>query len=166
MKSKEVYITSAKRTAIGSLSKSLKNISAEEPCVSKSQRRREALELKSLAAKLMDLSPAQLARAPRGDRLKSATGKNPTGFFEDQEMLDVAKRVRSRLGLRTDSVSLLDAAAWQKVDLTALENEVVDIVDRRFRGDQLVEIAPDTRIAGEAFGRLGCGRFHGFWWKR
>ena len=30
MKSKEIFITSAKRTAIGSLSKSLKNISAEE----------------------------------------------------------------------------------------------------------------------------------------
>ncbi len=69
-----------------------------------------------------------------GDRLKASTGKNPTGFFEDQELLDVAKRVRSRLGLRTDSVALLEAAAWQKVDLSALECEVVDIVDRRFGG--------------------------------
>lgn len=63
--------------------KSKENISAEEPCVSKSQRRREALELKSLAAKLMDLSPAQLARVPLGDPLKSA--------------IEEARRIRSNV---------------------------------------------------------------------
>ena len=30
-----------------------------------------------------------------GDRLKAATGKNPTGFFEDEELLLCGKRARS-----------------------------------------------------------------------
>jgi hypothetical protein len=40
------------------------------------------------------------------------------------------------------------------------------VVDRRFRGDQPVAIPAGTRIEGEAFGPLGCGGFHSFWWKR
>jgi hypothetical protein len=40
------------------------------------------------------------------------------------------------------------------------------VVDRRFVGETLVEPAPNTRIEGEAFGKLGCGSFHRFWSKR
>ena len=57
-----------------------------------------------------------------------------------------------------------ESAAW---DLKRDEDSDFDgVVDRRFRGDQLVEIEPGTRIPGAAFERLGCGSFSGFWWKR
>ena len=69
-----------------------------------------------------------------GDRLKAATGKNPTGFFEDRDLLDIAKRVRGHLGLRAESASLLDAGAWQAADLGALEREAVETIGRRFGG--------------------------------
>ena len=52
--------------------KSKKNIPQEQPPVSKSQRRRDALELKSLAADLIKLSPARLASVPLDDSLVSA----------------------------------------------------------------------------------------------
>jgi hypothetical protein len=69
-----------------------------------------------------------------GDRLKAATGKNPTGFFEDRDLLDIAKRVRGRLGLRSESASLLDAGAWQAAKLDALQAETVETIQRRFGG--------------------------------
>jgi hypothetical protein len=49
------------------------------------------------------------------------------------------------------------------------QDEDVDfdgVIDRRFDGDQLVDVPPGTKIPGAAFGRLGCDSFHGFWWKR
>jgi ribosome-associated protein len=44
----------------------------EQPLVSKSQRRREALELKSLASELIKLSAARLGRVPLDDSVRSA----------------------------------------------------------------------------------------------
>jgi hypothetical protein len=40
------------------------------------------------------------------------------------------------------------------------------IVDQRFQGGQAAKVPPNTRVAGEPFGKLGCGNFDGFWWKR
>jgi ribosome-associated protein len=48
------------------------NHSGELPPASKSQRRREALELKSLASELIKLSPAKLGRVPLDDDVRSA----------------------------------------------------------------------------------------------
>ncbi|MDJ0851582.1 MAG: hypothetical protein QNK04_24675 [Myxococcota bacterium] len=69
-----------------------------------------------------------------GQHLRAATGKNPTGFFEDRDLLRIAKRVRSRLGLRSESVSLVDDARWRLTDLSDLRKEAVDVVHRHFRG--------------------------------
>ena len=52
--------------------KGKKNHSEDQPLASKSQRRREALELKSLASKLIKLSPARLGRVPLDDDVRSA----------------------------------------------------------------------------------------------
>jgi ribosome-associated protein len=52
--------------------KGKENFSADEALVSKSQRRREALELKSLASELIKLSPARLGRIPLDDDLRAA----------------------------------------------------------------------------------------------
>ena len=45
-----------------------------------------------------------------GDQLRPGGGKNPLGFFEDEGLLKLNKRVRSALGLRADSVVAHSAA--------------------------------------------------------
>ena len=52
--------------------KGKENHSGEQPLASKSQRRRDALELKSLAAELIKLSAARLGRVPLDDSVRSA----------------------------------------------------------------------------------------------
>jgi len=52
--------------------KGKENFSADEPLVSKSQRRREALELKALASELTKLSPARLGRVPLDENVRAA----------------------------------------------------------------------------------------------
>lgn len=69
-----------------------------------------------------------------GDKLKPPTDKNPTGFFEDMDLLRIAKRVRSELGLRSESVSLIEDRQWQSPGLDALTEEAVSVIKRRFSG--------------------------------
>ena len=40
------------------------------------------------------------------------------------------------------------------------------LVDQRFQGNQPQAVPANTKLAGDAFGKLGCGAFHRFWWKR
>lgn len=72
-----------------------------------------------------------------GDRLKAPTGKNPTGFFEDRDLLDVAKRARRALGLRSESVALVEPGSWQRPELAALQREAADTMRRRFGASPL-----------------------------
>jgi hypothetical protein len=67
-----------------------------------------------------------------GNRFKHATRKNPTGFFEDAELLALSKKVRRALGLRADSVRLLDKAEWDNPKIGILRNEAIAIIQRRF----------------------------------
>jgi hypothetical protein len=39
-------------------------------------------------------------------------------------------------------------------------------VDQRFQGNQPVAVPANAKLAAEDFGKLGCGTFHAFWWKR
>jgi len=66
-----------------------------------------------------------------GDQLRAATGKNPTGFFEDRDLLRIGKEVRARLGLRTASVALVPDHAWRETDLADLRKETVEVVSQR-----------------------------------
>ena len=52
--------------------KGKENFDGETDAPSKSQRRREALEVKSMAARLIDLSPAHLANIPLGEAVGNA----------------------------------------------------------------------------------------------
>ena len=79
-----------------------------------------------------------------GDRFKHATHKNPTGFFEDAELLALSKRVRRTLGLRADSVRLLEDSDWDKPKIDELRSEAVSIIRKRFS---------DTPIWGFKYGR-------------
>ncbi len=67
-----------------------------------------------------------------GDNLKAPTGKNPTGFFEDLDLLDVAKRARKALGLRKESVALLEPEAFDCPELDRLAREAAGTVQQRF----------------------------------
>lgn len=69
-----------------------------------------------------------------GNHFKHATRKNPTGFFEDAELLALSKRVRRTLGLRADSVRLLDESEWDNSKIARLRDEAVAIIQRRFSG--------------------------------
>ncbi|MEZ5931155.1 MAG: hypothetical protein R3F54_04260 [Alphaproteobacteria bacterium] len=74
-----------------------------------------------------------------GDRLKpGGVKKNPKGFFEDVELLEVNHRVHKAFGLRASgaNVRLVDDRAWQTVGLEALHDEAVAIIERRFDGDR------------------------------
>jgi len=67
-----------------------------------------------------------------GDRFKHATRKNPTGFFEDAELLALSKRVRRTLGLRADSVRLLADTDWDKPAIDSLRQQAITIIRQRF----------------------------------
>src|SRR4030095_4327352 len=67
-----------------------------------------------------------------GDQLRPGGGKNPLGFFEDEGLLKLNKRLRKTLGLRAESVSLIDPQQWQKPQVQALKQEAEQIIRQRF----------------------------------
>lgn len=67
-----------------------------------------------------------------GDRFKRASRKNPTGFFEDAELLALSKKVRQRIGVRADSVRLIDASELQGEAMADLRARACEIIQRRF----------------------------------
>jgi hypothetical protein len=69
-----------------------------------------------------------------GDNLRPGGGKNPTGFFEDQDLLAVNKRLKRLLDIRGDSVRLIDDQEWQAPAVRSLQSEAVDLIRRRFGG--------------------------------
>lgn len=71
-----------------------------------------------------------------GDRLKPAMRKNPRGFFEDLDLLDINYRAHACLGLRTNgsSVGWIPDQAWQATDLAPLRKEAAQLIRRRFGG--------------------------------
>ena len=74
-----------------------------------------------------------------GDQLKpGGIKKNPKGFFEDTELLDVNHRVHKAFGLRASGANVrpVDKRAWQTVDLSRLQDEAVAIINRRFRSER------------------------------
>jgi hypothetical protein len=72
-----------------------------------------------------------------GDRLRAGWGKNPTGFFEDRDILALNQRLKRLLGVRGDSVRLIAPEEWDATDIVALRAEAVDTLNRRFGGAAL-----------------------------
>ncbi|MEJ2761392.1 MAG: hypothetical protein P8126_07615 [Gammaproteobacteria bacterium] len=79
-----------------------------------------------------------------GDRLRPPGGKNPTGFFEDQDLLAINKKLRRAIGVRGDSLHLIDPSAWEAPDVQRIKEEAVAIVRRRFG---------DVHLWGYKYGR-------------
>ena len=102
--------------------------------VSKSQRRREALEVKSLAARLIALNPSRLAAVPLDEQLRDEIDRAKTirsNVARKRQLQYVAKLLR-----RSDPEPILDT-------LDAFENEARQLTARQHRSeawrDRLVE---------------------------
>lgn len=67
-----------------------------------------------------------------GDKLRPPGGKNPTGFFEDQDLLALNKRLKRILGIRGHSLRLIREEEWQAPEVQALRREAVSLVGTRF----------------------------------
>ena len=69
-----------------------------------------------------------------GDRLKPAMRKNPRGFFEDLDLLDINYRAHARLNLRRNgsSVGWISEQTWQDADLAPLREDAKQLIRRRF----------------------------------
>jgi hypothetical protein len=67
-----------------------------------------------------------------GDHLRPAGGKNPTGFFEDQDLLAINRRVKRLLHIRGDSVRLIESDEWHAPAMRSLQRQAVETVRRRF----------------------------------
>src|SRR5262245_38060724 len=69
-----------------------------------------------------------------GDRLKPAMRKNPRGFFEDLDLLDINYRAHARLKLRRNGSSIrwISEEAWRDADLEPLREEAKALIQSRF----------------------------------
>ncbi|NIR28096.1 MAG: hypothetical protein GWN84_01920 [Gammaproteobacteria bacterium] len=67
-----------------------------------------------------------------GDRLRGGRGKNPTGFFEDRDLLAINKRLKRELGITGESVALIDAERWEAPGVRHLRQEATATIRRRF----------------------------------
>ncbi len=67
-----------------------------------------------------------------GDNFKRANRKNPTGFFEDADLLALSKAVRLHLGVRADSVRLIQADELHHPSLRPLQERAKAIIAKRF----------------------------------
>lgn len=72
-----------------------------------------------------------------GHRLKPAARKNPRGFFEDLDLLDINYRAHEALGLRRNgaSVGWIAQETWERADLQPLADRAGQLIQRRF-GDK------------------------------
>ena len=71
-----------------------------------------------------------------GNNLKRGSTKNPKGFFEDLEILDLNYELHEAFGLRRNgsSVRLLTDEDWERVDLDPFRARLKKIVRERFSG--------------------------------
>jgi hypothetical protein len=67
-----------------------------------------------------------------GDRLRRGWGKNPTGFFEDRDLLALNQRLKHTLGIRGDSVRLIAAEEYDSPAIEALRHQAIHTIRRRF----------------------------------
>lgn len=71
-----------------------------------------------------------------GDRLRSPKSKNPLGFFEDRDVLQLSRRLRDALGCRA-RLCFVEAARWDSPGIKRLEDEAAELLQRRFGSARL-----------------------------
>lgn len=67
-----------------------------------------------------------------GEGLRPGGGKNPTGFFENQNLLSLNQRLKRALGIRGDSVRLIEGEEWETPPVRSLQREAVETIRRDF----------------------------------
>ncbi|OHV07738.1 sulfotransferase family protein [Kushneria phosphatilytica] len=69
-----------------------------------------------------------------GNRLKRGTSKNPKGFFEDEDLLSINKRLHYEFGLQGTGTSLrpIEEQEWQTRQWRSLHDEAVRVIRGRF----------------------------------
>ena len=67
-----------------------------------------------------------------GDNLRPGSGKNPTGFFEDNDFLKISRRLKRTLGIRADSVRLIEDVEYDLPVIKQIEDDCVEMIRRRF----------------------------------
>jgi len=74
-----------------------------------------------------------------GDRLKGATRKNPRGFFEDADILEINHRLRETLGFRRTGagVGVVPPEAFEDGRLEPIFQQAVAVIHARFSGEAL-----------------------------
>lgn len=72
-----------------------------------------------------------------GDRLRRGRGKNPTGFFEDRDLLALNKRLKRELDISGESVRLIPPSQWDSHNIRLLRQSAVRTIERRFGESRL-----------------------------
>ncbi len=72
-----------------------------------------------------------------GDNLRPGSGKNPTGFFEDNDFLKISRRLKRALGIRAESVRLIEDEEYDLPVIRAIEDDCVEMIKRRFGASPL-----------------------------
>lgn len=72
-----------------------------------------------------------------GDNLRPGSGKNPTGFFEDNDFLKISRRLKRTMGLRADSVRLVEPGEFDQPVVKQIEDDCVAMIHRRFGNSPL-----------------------------
>ncbi|HET8700577.1 MAG TPA: hypothetical protein VFL97_02795 [Nitrococcus sp.] len=72
-----------------------------------------------------------------GNRLRRGRGKNPTGFFEDRDLLAINKRLKRELGITGESVRLIPPSQWDTPNVRRLRQNAVRTIERRFGHSRL-----------------------------
>ena len=67
-----------------------------------------------------------------GNDFKPPSNKNPTGNFDDAALLKLSKRLRRALGLRPDSLRLLDDDVWTSPAVMPFYEEFAATINDRF----------------------------------
>ncbi len=67
-----------------------------------------------------------------GDCLRRGWVKNPTGFFEDRDLLALNQRLKRTLGIRGDSVRLIAPEEYNTPAIETLRHKAMHTIRRRF----------------------------------
>ncbi|WP_423821383.1 hypothetical protein V5738_13705 [Salinisphaera sp. SPP-AMP-43] len=67
-----------------------------------------------------------------GHNLRSGSGKNPTGFFEDNDVLAISKQLKRALDIRGHSVRLLDDAEFETPRIKQIQAQAIKTLGQRF----------------------------------
>lgn len=87
-----------------------------------------------------------------GTSFRRPVRKNPRGNFEELNLLRLSKKARRAVGLRAESVRLLDDSVWSSPELELCGRKMAAVIEREFAGHPIW-----------AFKYAGNGRLLPFW---